>query len=325
MGILVGNVGLGVDHQDDHVGILDRLQRLDHRELLDRLEDLAALPHARRIDEHVMLAAALEVDLDGIARRARGVEGDDALLAEQGVDQRRLADVGAADDGDAHGIGLLLFVLRVGEGFEGQLDQPAHPFAMRGRNGVRLAQPEFVEFRLDHAGIHAFRLVDRDQHRTVDAAQAVGDFLVVRRDAGARIDDEEDCVGLGDRLLGLARHFAEDAVLDQRFETAGVDHQIRLATQLAVPVVAVAGQPRQVGDDGVARPGQAVEQGRLADVGAADQDQGRLHRASIRLRLPPEVCTRNPEPAAWTGTRTGEPSVFWRATKLPSSADRMCT
>ena len=39
-------------------------------------------------------------------------------------------------------------------------------------------------------------------------AQVARDVVVVRRRAGAHVDDEDDRVGLGDRLLGLARHLA---------------------------------------------------------------------------------------------------------------------
>ncbi len=61
---------------------------------------LAALAHAGGVDQRVVAAAAIEVEVERIARRARLVEGDDALLAEQRVDQRGLADVRAADDRD---------------------------------------------------------------------------------------------------------------------------------------------------------------------------------------------------------------------------------
>ncbi len=78
--------------------VLDRLQRLDHRELLDRLEHLAAAAQPGGVDQRVGASAALEVEVDRVARRARLVEGDHPLLAEQRVDQRRLADVGPPDD-----------------------------------------------------------------------------------------------------------------------------------------------------------------------------------------------------------------------------------
>ena len=88
VGVLVGNILRRVEHQHDHVAFLDRLQGLDDGELLDRLEDLAAATQAGGVDQRVAPACALEGDRDRVARGTRHVEGDHALFAEQGIDQR---------------------------------------------------------------------------------------------------------------------------------------------------------------------------------------------------------------------------------------------
>ncbi|HWC46448.1 MAG TPA: ribosome biogenesis GTPase Der, partial [Casimicrobiaceae bacterium] len=98
--VLLGDAVDGIEQQDHDVRVLDRLQRLDHRELLDRLAHLAATAHAGGVDQRVAPIAAVEIEADRIARRARLVERDHALLAEQRIDQGRLADVGPPDDGD---------------------------------------------------------------------------------------------------------------------------------------------------------------------------------------------------------------------------------
>ena len=104
--VLLGDVLRGVHHQDHDVGALDRLQRLHHGELLDGLEHLALAADARGVDERVGLALPARLDLDRVARGAGLVEGDHALLAQHAVHERRLADVGAPDDGDARVVGL---------------------------------------------------------------------------------------------------------------------------------------------------------------------------------------------------------------------------
>ncbi len=53
-----------------------------------------------------------------------------------------------------------------------------------------------MEISLDHAGIHTFGLADRNKDRAIDAAQLVGDLLVVRRQAGTTIDNENDGISL---------------------------------------------------------------------------------------------------------------------------------
>ena len=133
----------GVEQQHDDVGVLDRLQRLDHRELLDGLEHLAAAAHAGGVDQRVTAPVALEVEVDRVARRAGLVERDHALLAEQRVDERRLADVRAADDGDLDGVVLAVAPRRVVGGrralreyAERDLDQRVDVVAMRRGNRV---------------------------------------------------------------------------------------------------------------------------------------------------------------------------------------------
>ena len=114
--VLVGDALGRVEQQEDDVGLGDRLQRLDDRELLDRLEHLAAPAQPGGVDQVEVAAAALERNDDRVARRSRLVEGDQALLAEPGVDQRRLADVGPAGDGELDrrvGVGLLARALVV--------------------------------------------------------------------------------------------------------------------------------------------------------------------------------------------------------------------
>src|SRR3546814_2568637 len=52
----------------------------------------------RSIDQRIGNTAALEIDLDGIARSAGHVKGNNAIFAQQGIDQRGLAHVGSPHD-----------------------------------------------------------------------------------------------------------------------------------------------------------------------------------------------------------------------------------
>src|SRR5689334_10536271 len=74
MRILLGDSGLRVDEEHDDVRIVDRLQRLDHGKFLDALAHLSAAANARGVDDRVATLAALEVEVDCIARRAGLVE-----------------------------------------------------------------------------------------------------------------------------------------------------------------------------------------------------------------------------------------------------------
>ena len=91
---------LRVQHANHDVRLIDRLQGLDDAPLLEAVVHACAAAHAGRVDQHVGLAVALEGHVHRVARRARLVERDHALLAEQAVDQRRLADIRPADHAD---------------------------------------------------------------------------------------------------------------------------------------------------------------------------------------------------------------------------------
>ena len=101
MRVLVGDILTRIDHQHHHVAFLNGLQRLDYRKLLDGLEHFAASAQTRRIHQDVFPTIAGKRHLDGIPRGAWHVEGDDALLAEQGIDEGALANVGPASYRDA--------------------------------------------------------------------------------------------------------------------------------------------------------------------------------------------------------------------------------
>ena len=280
--VLLGDAVLRVEHEHDDVRVVDRLHRLDDRELLGRLDHLALPAHAGRVDDRVALAVALEVERDRVARRARLVERDNALLAEQRVDERGLADVRAADDRDAHaplGFGLRhRFAHR--HVLERDVDEVAHAFAVRGGHRQRLADAKLVELG-DRRRRQAFALVAHEDDRASGAAQEVGDALVLRHEALARIDEERDDVALGDRVLGLPRHLLEDPVLGDRLEAAGVDDEELAVAEARAADVAVARQAGQVVHQRVARAREPVEQRRLADVGPADQGERGEHGARV--------------------------------------------
>ena len=104
----------GVEDDDGDVGALDGALGAHDAVVLDRAVDAAGAADAGGVDQRHLLAVVLEGRVDGVARRAGDVADDDALLAEDGVGERRLADVGPADDGDAQALrGFGLLVVRV--------------------------------------------------------------------------------------------------------------------------------------------------------------------------------------------------------------------
>ena len=88
---------LGVEHQQRRVGAVELL--------LDAAghaagEGIARALHAGQVDEHDLRLAALVHSPDRPASRLRAVGDDRDLLADDGVDERRLADVGTPGERD---------------------------------------------------------------------------------------------------------------------------------------------------------------------------------------------------------------------------------
>jgi len=117
-------------------------------------------------------------------------------------------------------------------------------------------------------------------YATPASAQFLRDRPVLRREPGARIHHEQDCVGLVHRLARLPRHLVVDARLCHRLETACVHHEIRLAAKAPAPVLAVARQARHVGDDRVAAARNAVEQRGFPHVGPANYGNDWEHQVT---------------------------------------------
>jgi hypothetical protein len=186
-----------------------------------------------------------------------------SLLADQRVDQRRLADVRTPHDGDLDAVRGLLFValfrLTGIRDFQRLVDHVRHAVAVRRRNGARVAETEFVEVRGDRAVLHPLGLVDDEENRPAGLAQIIGDRLVLRCETVTAVDDEHDDVRLLDRLARLARHLVEDAVFGDRLETAGVHDEVRTFAGPALAVVTIARQARQVGNERITRAREAVE------------------------------------------------------------------
>ena len=138
--------------------------------------------------------------------------------------------------------------------------------------GKRDRRSEAQTVGLAHAGEAgaALGLVGDQHHRHLLAAQPGGEVAIGGHDAVAGIDDEEHQIDLVQRLLGLEPH-APGQRLDRRlFQAGGVDDgegEIGNAPRGFPDVAGGAGYLRHEGDMAA---DEAVEQRRLADVGAAD-------------------------------------------------------
>ena len=110
MGVLRRQPFDRIDDEHRNVRAPERPQRPQRRVLLGGRPrgDLAAPADAGGVDQHDLAAAPRQAGVDGVARRPGDVADDRPLLAEQGVEQARLADVRPPDEGDRRRLAVLL-------------------------------------------------------------------------------------------------------------------------------------------------------------------------------------------------------------------------
>ena len=72
MCILVGNFVLRIQHQHHDIGNFHGLESSDHRELLNALDYLPPAAQARSINERVVAAVAVEININTVARVRAG-------------------------------------------------------------------------------------------------------------------------------------------------------------------------------------------------------------------------------------------------------------
>ena len=145
---------------------------------------------------------------------------------------------------------------------------------MQTADRIRLPEPERPG--LGRVGL-APLVVDLghgQDHRPLGPAQGLGHHQVGLGRAGARVDDEQHQIGGGHRLLGLPRHHGLQSGC-VRLPAAGVDQGEPPAVPFGVVGDPVPGHPRHVLHHRLPPAQDAVDQGRLADVGPPDHGHDR--------------------------------------------------
>ena len=245
---------------------------------------------------------ALEHRVDRVARRARDLGDDRALLADELVVERRLADVRPAEDRDADRVVLDRSRRFARQPVEHLVEQVAGVRAVQAGDRERLAEAEPVELEREALLRRVVDLVREHEHVLLRLAQDLRELLVARRDPGAGIDDEQHEVGLGDRGARLLGDLLRDRARVGDVDAAGVDQQEAAPVPLADELLAVARRALRLVHDGLARRGEPVDERRLADVREADDRDRALQLDRRAAHTGGVACAR-----AAPGMDVGEP------------------
>ena len=190
---------------------------------------LAAQPGG--VDQLELLPVALERHGDRVARRAGLVERDQPLLAEPGVDQRRLADVRPAGHGQADRRARRLPRRSASSSERAKCGQRrlecrlrrTMPCPCAAETGCGSPRPSSKNSASSGDSAMPSALLTASTTFLPARAQVARDVVVLPRHAGAHVDHEDHRVGLGDRLARLLGHLLDDAGRAVGLEAAGVD------------------------------------------------------------------------------------------------------
>ena len=211
--------------------------------------------------------------IDGVARGARHIRDDGAVVIGEAVGERGLARIRAADDGDVDDVLVILFVLEAAIDFAQVIDhlvkQIARAMTVRGGDGERVAQAQLVEFPQLIELVGGVELVNREQNRLGSLAQDARNLLVIGVDAGLAIHDEDDHVGLVGRLKRLRADGALELVLSAHLDAAGVNQLELDAVPVGLVVRTVARDAAHLVHDGLIGLGDSIDERGFAHVRAA--------------------------------------------------------
>jgi hypothetical protein len=294
--VLVGRPLRGVDDKHDDVRRFDRSLCQQHA---DRLHLSAARhpsrpPDSRRVDDAELAAVPGEQRVDRVARRPRRLAHDHSLFAQQPIDERRLTRIRPADDRDRDFLPGNRLVRRLGRDLvrlggrflvphtpharkaqDDLVEQIADPDPVLGGNLEHRIEPELIEVDDAGKGAAVIRLVDGEHRRLVGCAQRLRDLSVAADQPLAAIYNEDKEIRVGDRAMPALQHQLVQRIFARAEHAAGVGQLELRILPLDALREDVTCRPGDGGDDRAPRMREAIEECRLADVGAADEHDGR--------------------------------------------------
>nr|WP_228281238.1 hypothetical protein [Rubrobacter marinus] len=211
---------------------------------------------------------------DGVGGGAGDLRDDGSLGAEEAVEERALADVGAADDGHFRVRGLLLG-LRLREEGDDLVEQVARPYAVDRAHRVGLALAEGVEVVARRVVGGVVELVRGEEDGLARPSELPRDRGVRLRDPEPGVGEVDDDVGLLDGDPRLQRHESFEAGLGRGLHPPGIHERELPPRPLGAAVGAVPRRPRLVRDHGLAPAQDPVHQRALPHVRGSDDGHDR--------------------------------------------------
>ena len=253
--------GVGVNHQDADIGLLDGSDGAHHGVEFKILADSALLAHSGRVHKHELVVELVVVGRDGVPGRAGDRGYDVPFFSEQGICQGRFADVRLSDDGDVRQVGPVVIFLSglFREHSDHFVEEIACAASVGGGDAPDLSESERIELVGVKDLLPGVHLVDAEDYRFAAAPQQVRDLCIIVRDACGRFHHEEHHIGLLDGNDHLPAYCLLEHIVRVGCPSSGVDHRKLSSAPFAFSVVAVSGHTCCLIDDCLTHADEAVE------------------------------------------------------------------
>ncbi len=283
----------GVDDQQGDVSGLEMLAGHHDRKFFRHEVSLAFAATAGGVDEAEAAPVVLHDFVDSVARSAGDGRDDGSVGSGEAVQQRRLAHVGVADDGDFGFVkwGILFgrwkLGVRVGQlwvrhwsygitrkNFQNCVQQIIDAPPVLGRDREHLLHAEAMKVVNERRLLFAVDLVDGQKQRAVGLSQQAHKFKVWAGEFAASVHDHDDGGSLVERHASLPENFRRYQILFFGQYSAGIDDAQAASAPFRLAIEPVPGNARLIPDDGAARTDDAVEECGLAYVRASHDGDG---------------------------------------------------
>ena len=276
-GILFGNTIVGINQDQTNIGTLNGIDGTHIGEFFDGIVHLALAAHTGGINEAILAGLVFKVRVDGIAGSTGHVGNNDALFAQNTVQQAGLAHIGLADDGDLDDIILFILSIVLGDIRQNPVQHIAGTVTVDCRGFKEIANTQRIE--LEHIGIYktdGVTFVDGQTYGFAAFAQHGGNILVRSSDTTANIYHHDDGISQFNADFCLTAHEFQHFAVGVGLNTTGIHQREMTTAPFTFTVNAVTGNTGGVLHDGGTLTGQFIEEHGLAYVGAAHNGHQRF-------------------------------------------------
>ena len=185
----------GVKHQDTHVAVLDSPDGTHHGVELQILCHLVLTTDTSGIHQVEVEAKLIVTGIDGVAGGTGNLRHDVTILADEGVDDARLAGIRTTYHRKAGDAFLQIVLGFLGQHPDDLIEQVAGTTAGSGADGPGITQSELIELILIVEVLTVVCLVGDQDHRQLGTPQDLSHVHVPARHTVVDVTEEQHQVG----------------------------------------------------------------------------------------------------------------------------------